>query len=317
MLGSFILANEEAGEAAAHAMHVGWHEASLLWSSAAVICVVLGTAIVARGQAGLVPRGVAAVYEHIFDWLEGLAFGLMGKQGRRFVPLACSFFLYILMCSWIGLMPWPSFHEGHSEVAAFDNPASSISTTLALALLAVLSFNVIGLRHALAPYPDPDHEHHHHHHGDGHTHDHDHSHGDHDHHHAPGGITGLGHWFAKFIDPVPMIYRDLGGGLKLLAIPMFFLFLLINILERFIPLVSLSLRLFGNMSAKHTVKVSLLTILEQLLHDGGFFNWGLAVIIFGSTCFVALLGALAGFLQAMIFTVLFLSYIAHAVHSDH
>ena len=63
--------------------------------------------------------------------------------------------------------------------------------------------------------------------------------------------------------------------------------------------------------------MSLLTILEQLLHDGGFFNWGLAVIIFGSTCFVALLGALAGFLQAMIFTVLFLSYIAHAVHTGH
>ncbi|MBS2038657.1 F0F1 ATP synthase subunit A [bacterium] len=306
MLGSLILANEEAGQAAAHAMSFGWHEASLLWSSAAVIGVVVGTAIVARGQAGLVPKGVAAVYEHIFDWLEGLAFGLMGKQGRRFVPLACSFFLYILMCSWIGLLPWPSFHEGHAEVAAFDNPASSISTTLALAMLAVLSFNMIGLRHALAPYPDPDH-----------GHDHEHAGHGHEHHHAPSGVAGFGHWVARFIDPVPMIYRDLGGALKVLAIPMFFLFLLINILERFIPLVSLSLRLFGNMSAKHTVKVSLLTILEQLLHDGGFFNWGLAVIIFGSTCFVALLGALAGFLQAMIFTVLFLSYIAHAVHTDH
>jgi F0F1-type ATP synthase membrane subunit a len=308
MLGSFILANEEAGDAAVHALSLGWHEASLLWSSAAVIGVIVGTAIVGRNQAGLVPRGVAAVYEHIFDWLEGLAVGMMGRQGRRFVPLACSFFLYILMCNWIGLMPWPSFRDGHAEVAAFDNPASSLSTTLALALLAVLSFNVIGLRHALVPYPDPDHDHEHEHHGDGHTHDH---------HHPSGGLTGLGHWVARFIDPVPTIYRDLGGFLKLLAIPMFFLFLLINILERFIPLVSLSLRLFGNMSAKHTVKVSMITILEQLLHDGGFFNWALGLIIFGATCFVALLGALAGFIQAMIFTVLFLSYIAHAVHTDH
>ena len=299
MLGSFILANEAAG----HAGGLGWHELSLLWSSAIVIGIIVGTAIVARGQAGLVPRGVAAVYEHIFDWLESLAVGMMGKVGRRFVPLACSFFLYILMCSWMGLLPWPVFHEGHAEVAAFDNPASSISTTLALALLAVLSFNLIGLRHAVAPPVEGGH--------------HDHAHGDHDHHHGPTGIAGFFAWVGRFIDPVPAIYRDLGGALKLLAIPMFFLFLLINLLERFIPLVSLSLRLFGNMSAKHTVKVSLLTILEQLLHDGGFFNWFLAVIIFGSTCFVALLGALAGFLQAMIFTVLFLSYIAHAVNTDH
>jgi len=309
MLGSFILANE-----AAHAgSSIPWHELSLLWSSAIVIGIIVGTAIVARGQAGLVPKGTAAVYEHIFDWLESLAVGMMGKTGRRFVPLACSFFLYILMCSWLGLLPWPVFHEGGHEVAAFDNPASSISTTLALALLAVLSFNLIGLRHAVAPPVEGGH--HHHHHGEGH--DHDHAHGDHDHHHGPTGVAGFFAWVGRFIDPVPAIYRDLGGALKLLAVPMFFLFLLINLLERFIPLVSLSLRLFGNMSAKHTVKVSLLTILEQLLHDGGFFNWFLAVIIFGSTCFVALLGALAGFLQAMIFTVLFLSYIAHAVHTDH
>lgn len=306
MLGSLILANEAVG----HGGGVGWHELSLMWSSAAVIGIIVGTAIVARGQAGLIPKGTAAIYEHIFDWLEGLAVGMMGKVGRRFVPIACSFFLYILMSSWLGLLPWPAFHEGHAEVALFDNPASSISITLALALLAVLSFNLIGLGHAVAPAGGHDH-----HHGDGHGHDH--AHGDHDHHHGPSGISGFFHWVGRFIDPVPAIYRDLGGALKVLAIPMFFLFLLLNILERFIPLVSLSLRLFGNMSAKHTVKVTLLGILEHLIRDGGFFNWLLALVIFGSTCFVALLGALAGFLQAMIFTVLFLSYIAHAVHTDH
>lgn len=304
MLGSLIFANEAHGA-------LGWHEYSLLWSSAAVIGVIVGTAIVARGQAGLVPRGAAAVYEHVFDWLEGLAVGLMGKQGRTYVPLACSFFLYILICSWMGLLPWPTFKEGAVEVAAFDNPASSISTTLALGLLAVVSFNLLGLRQAIFPAREHDHAH-------GHDHDHSHEQGhEHDHHHAPGGFAGLMAWVARFWDPVPMIYRDLGGVLKLLAIPLFFLFLLINTLERFLPLVSLSLRLFGNMSAKHTVKSSLLVILENLIHQGDFFSWILAVVIFGSTCFVALLGALAGFLQAMIFTILFLSYIAHAVHTEH
>lgn len=116
---------------------------------------------------------------------------------------------------------------------------------------------------------------------------------------------------------MPLIYRDLGGILKIMALPLFFLFLLLNIMERFLPMVSLSLRLYGNISAKHTVKVSLLTIMEQMIHQGDFFSWILALVLFGSTCFVALLGALAGFLQAMIFTVLLLSYIGHAVHAEH
>jgi len=307
MLGSFILANE----AATNGSGLGWHEASLVWSSLIVIGIIVGSAIVARGQVGLVPKGVGAIYEHIFDWLEGLSVGMMGKAGRRFVPLACSFFLYILVCCWMGLLPWPSFREGHHEIAVFDNPASSISVTLALAVLAVLSYNLIGLRNAVAPPVEEDD---HHHHGDG---AHDHSHGDHDHHHAAGGFKGFMQWVIRFIDPVPAIYRDLSGVLKFLAIPMFFLFLFLNVLERFIPLVSLSLRLYGNMSAKHTVKASLFTILEELVHKTDLPSWLLAVVIFGSTCFVAMLGALAGFLQAMIFTVLFLSYIAHAVHTDH
>lgn len=293
MLGSLIFANEaQAG--------IGLHELSLLWSSAIVIGVVLATAIVAGRQTGLVPKGVAAIYEHIFDWLEGLAAGFMGREGRNYVPLATSFFLYILMSNWLGLIPWPSWHDEHGhELAVFESPTISISTTLALALLAVSAFNLFGLKKALFPPAA--------------SHGHGHGHGDEGHaHHG-----GLGGWLARFIDPVPNIARELSGPLKLIAIPLLFLFLMLNIMERFLPLVSLSLRLYGNISAKHTVKVSLLSMMQAMVTSGSISGMALGGVLMGSICFVYMLGALAGFLQAMIFTVLLLSYIGHAVHAEH
>lgn len=41
------------------------------------------------------------------------------------------------------------------------------------------------------------------------------------------------------------------------------------------------------------------------------------VLIWFSSAFVVVLGALTGFIQAMIFAVLTLSYIAHAVAEEH
>lgn len=311
MLGSLIFASEAAG----HSMSLGLHEMSLIWSSAFVLGVILTTAAVASTKVGVVPKGLSAIYEHIFDWLEGLASGFMGSEGRRYVPLACSFFLYILMSNWLGLIPWPTWHDAHGhEVASFESPTASLSTTLALAILAVLAFNLLGIKKALFPPHDHSHEH-----GHGHEHGHEHGHGHehaHDHHHAPGGLMGLWNYIARLWDPTPQIYQGLSGVMKLMAFPLFFLFLLLNSLDKVLPAVSLSLRLYGNISAKHTVKVSLIQILEQLIHQGDFASWAIAIIMLGATCFVAMLGALAGFLQAMIFTILFLSYIGHSV-SDH
>lgn len=303
MLGNLMFAVE------AHShTGLGLHEWSLIWSAMIVMAVILGTGLVARGQVGLVPRGLAAVYEHMFDWLESIASGFMGREGRNYVPLALSFFIYILMSNWMGLIPMPVWHyHEHGElveVAAFESPTVSLSVTLALGLLAGLAYNLFGLRKALFP-PKDDH---------GHAHAHDHGHGD---AHAHGGGGGLSRWIARFWDPVPSIYRDLAGVLKALAVPLFFLFVLLNTIERVLPIASLSLRLYGNIFAKHTIRGSMYIMMEQMIHQGDFFSWGIFIVLLGSSCFVAVLGALAGFIQAMIFTVLLLSYIGHAVADEH
>ncbi len=44
---------------------------------------------------------------------------------------------------------------------------------------------------------------------------------------------------------------------------------------------------------------------------------GVSGLIWGAALFATLLGALAGFVQAMVFTMLSLVYIQHAVADDH
>ena len=298
-MGSLILANAGAG-------HFGLHEWCLIWSSSIVVMVILVTAAAARGQTGLVPKGLAAVYEHMFDWMEGIAVGFMGKEGRNYVPLALSFFLYILIANWLGLMPWPVFGHGEHAIPVYESPTASISTTLALAILSFLAFNLLGLKKRVFP---PKHTHHE-------GHDHQQEHAD-DHHHAPGGLLGVWEWISHFWQPAPKLWKEFSGGLRLIVVALFFLFLGLNFIEEFARIMSLSLRLYGNISGEHAAKVNMLMIIEQMMAQGGLTGYGVAAVVFGASCFVTILGALAGFVQAMVFAMLTLSYIAHAVADEH
>lgn len=317
MLGSMMFASEAAH---GHGPGMGLHEWCLIWSSLIVIGLIVLTAGWARAQAALVPRGMAAVYEHMFDWLEGIAVGFMGKEGRNYVPLAMSFFLYILIANWLGLLPLPTFVSDGHHIPLFESPTASISTTLALAVLSFLAFNLLGIKKKVFPprhhhghVHDHDHDHGHDHGHEGHVHEHGHDH----HHHAPGGLQGLWEWIGHFWQPTPKLWKEFDGFLKLLVFPLFFLFLSLNFIEEVARIMSLSLRLYGNIFGEHAAKANLLGTMETMFHQGDFMGYAIALLVFGASCFVTLLGALAGFVQAMVFAMLSLSYIAHAVADEH
>ncbi|MEW6277311.1 MAG: FoF1 ATP synthase subunit a [Candidatus Eremiobacterota bacterium] len=291
------------------------HHIVMLGSSCAVLLFILVTAMMARPGIGVVPRGWGAVYEHTFDWLDGLAQDLMGREGRNYVPFAMTLFLFILASNWSGLLPLPILGSGE-ELTQYEPPSTSYNTTLALALISFLAFNYFGLKKRLFPPKDS---------GAGLSHGHD----DHDHgHHSPGGLAGLGVWIAHFWQPTPELWKTMEGALKYLMVPFLaVLFILLNFIEEWARIISLSFRLFGNISGEHQVKASLLDtmytyggqMVEALSHGqlAGLFAGILAIVIWAISLFAMCLGALAGFIQAMIFAVLTLSYIGHAVADEH
>ena len=330
---------------AAEAAHGGFglHQKLIVGSTVLVVGLLIALALIARGQIGIVPKGFGAAFEHVFDWIDGMSQDMIGSTGRQYVPLLMSFFLFILVSNWSGLLPIPVFtvndaghhatadagdHKSPAEMAegehasgdhhaphfAYEAPTVSYNTTLALAIISFFAFNYYGLKKNVAP-------------GAGqalHAHEGEH------HHHSGGGLGGIVSWFGHFFQPIPMLWNSLDGAMKIFLIPpLTVLFFCLNVVEELARILSLSIRLFGNISGEHQVKVNLLSVMQQFLGSsiqgfktGAVFSTGpgflaLAGLIWGSSIFATLLGALAGFVQAMVFTMLSLVYVAHAVADEH
>ncbi len=333
------------------------HHQIIVGSTVIVVGVLILLAAVARGQVGVVPKGLAACFEHVFDWIEGMSLDMIGPKARQYVPFLMSLFLFVLFSNWSGLIPLPKIElhpekayvstvesspihhvsipdaleveadahgDAHVDILHFEAPTGSYNTTFALAFISFLAFNWYGIRKHVFPSwekqpvvlthgEDEEHE----------------GHDDHHHHPSPGGIAGFFVWLGHYVQPTPMLWRSLDGPTRYLLVPLLgLLFIGLNIVEELARLLSLSLRLFGNISGEHAVAQNLLMVLYQFLgqslvalRDGILYSgvgWMMvAGLVWGASVFVTLLGTLAGFIQAMIFAVLSLVYIAHAVADDH
>ncbi|CAN0495669.1 unnamed protein product, partial [Phaeothamnion confervicola] len=182
----------------------------------------------------------------------------------------------------------------------FEPPSSSYSTTLALAILAFLAFNLLGLKKRIFPPVAAHADAHEHSHDHDHNHDHSHAHGGHDEHHNSGGVMGLWQWISHFWQPTPTLWKTMEGGLKYGMVPiLFFFFLGLNFIEEFARILSLSLRLYGNILGEHAAKENILATMFSFLTSGDAVQFLLSSVIWISSLIVTLLGGLAGFIQAM------------------
>ena len=85
------------------------------------------------------PTGVQNFLETIVSGLENFVVDIMGPEGRHYLSLIGSLFLFILVCNLEGLIP------------GFDSPTANINTTLALALVTFTATHYIGIkRHGFA-----------------------------------------------------------------------------------------------------------------------------------------------------------------------
>lgn len=90
--------------------------------------------IVARSRVSLIPGTLQNVLETLIDGLEQLTVNTIGEEGRRFVPLLCGIFIFILSLNLLGLIP------------GCDAPTANVNTTMAFALFVFLYYNYQGLK---------------------------------------------------------------------------------------------------------------------------------------------------------------------------
>jgi F-type H+-transporting ATPase subunit a len=156
---------------------------------------------------------------------------IMGSDARRFLPLVGGTAFFILFCNLLGAIP------------GFDSPTANINTTLACAIVVVVSTHVIGVRTHGIKYVK----------------------------HFMGPVW----WLAWLIFPIELI-----GHLA--------------------RVMSLSIRLFGNMSGDHLVVATFL----------GLVALGVPAIFMGFGVFVAVV-------QTFVFTLLSIIYITGALEEAH
>lgn len=104
------------------------------------MAIIIGLALIARFSLKKeAPTGIQNFFEAIVGNLESFIVDIMGPEGRHYLPLIGTLFLFILVCNLLGLIP------------GFESPTSNLNTTLPLALVAFFATHYVGLKgHGIA-----------------------------------------------------------------------------------------------------------------------------------------------------------------------
>ena len=292
----------------------------LVISSAVIVGVIVLAAALSRRGIAVVPSGMGAVLEMVYDFVYEMAVSVMGPVGRRFVPFCMSLFLFIIISNWSGLLPFPAFEalgteDGHA-LTVFECPTTKISTTLALAMVSFVGVIFFGMRKYMFGAEERTEEQSSAS-GEENREEREHSHGD-------GVVKGFFNWWTHYLHPTPTLWKETKGAMRYLLCPVLaVLFIAINIIEEVARLISLSIRLYGNLYGEHSVKSNLMSSMHDFIDQamaggiGAKIGFGImSLLMWGSTLFVTCLGMLAGFIQAYVFFILTLSYISHVATDE-
>jgi len=97
-----------------------------------------------------IPSGIQNFFEWIVESLFDLVEGFMGdrKQTLKIFPLAATFFFFILVSNWMGLLPGfgsIGFYEHGKLVPFFRSATADLNTTLAFAMISVIIIQISGV----------------------------------------------------------------------------------------------------------------------------------------------------------------------------
>jgi F-type H+-transporting ATPase subunit a len=216
-----------------------------------------------------VPKGILNFAEGLIEFMLGYFDQVTGdrKKSYKFLPIVGTFFLFIVVSNWMGLMPgtgsigiW-NLHHGSVELIPLLRPANTdLNMTLSMAVIAVMGSHLLGI--------------------------------------AAIGFFKYANKFIKLGDLFKAIISF--NPVKILVAVIEFFVGLIEIFSEAAKMVSLSLRLYGNIFAGEV----LLTVLASML------------AIFLPLPFMGL-EIIVGLIQAVVFSMLTLVYLNMATAEIH
>jgi F-type H+-transporting ATPase subunit a len=215
------------------------------------------------------PKGIVNFFESLIEFMLVYVDNVTKdrKKSLKILPICGGIFLFILTSNYIGLLPGMSsigIFRGSVFTPLFRSANSDLNLTLAMAVFAVVASHILGIMTV--------------------------------------GFFKYANKFIKLGDIYQAIIKFSPINI-LIAIIEFFVGL-IEIFSELAKMVSLSLRLFGNVFAGEI----LLTVLATLIAGYGAFGIPLPFIA---------LELLVGFIQATVFSMLTLVYLTVAMQEPH
>jgi F-type H+-transporting ATPase subunit a len=104
-----------------------------------MVIVLVGAILMTRGRR-LIPGRAQNLFEWFYEFLSDFGSGLAGPASAPYIPIFVAFFLLILFCNWIGLIP------PVGRIEELRAPSSDVNITLGLALVSFAIFEIEGFR---------------------------------------------------------------------------------------------------------------------------------------------------------------------------
>lgn len=111
--------------------------------------IVLGIMWYAKRKSTVsVPGKFVLAIEVLIEQISELAESAIGKkQYKRFLPIALTIFLFVLVSNWIGALPSIMVHIGHNGITELlPAPTSDVNLPLAMALIVIVWVNIESVR---------------------------------------------------------------------------------------------------------------------------------------------------------------------------
>jgi len=244
------------------------------------------------------PGKIQNVLEIIISFLNNLAVDMIGSSGKQYVPLVSTLFFFILLSNWMGLIPGNLFTivtwifgigSGEFSFTCLGIPCEFQYAGLAIQPPTANINTPLALAIAVVIYYN----------------------------YCGIKAIGLKKYLLHYLGPVPELIKDFSFPLSLLLIPLGLLFLLLNTIEHFSRTFSLTVRLFCNIMGEHSVLAALIVVILEM----GKMVGSLSVIVLPIFDIIPLvvmgIGIVTGAVQAFIFSLLTLSYIASVAGEHH
>lgn len=114
-----------------------------------VMAMLIVFSIAATRKMTLIPTGIQSIAELVVGGLYDFFSSVVGKHIKQFFPIIASFFIFIIIANWFGLLPGVGtvgFYEQSKFVPILRGPTADLNTTLALAMVSIVAIQYFGFK---------------------------------------------------------------------------------------------------------------------------------------------------------------------------